>query len=82
MAKADETLERILQEVQISNFFLVIFVGIMLLVFISIAGSLRLISMDETLLIGIVVLICFVIYLIDFLGAKKYRHVLRHVGKR
>ena len=79
MMKADETLEHILQEVQISNFFLVIFTGLILLIALMVARALSLLSSAETLLIGLIVLICFVLYMIDFISAKKYRHVLRHV---
>ena len=72
-------MEHILQEVQIANFFLVIFVGLILLLALTAAANLGMISNAEALLIGIIVLVSFVLYMTDFIRAKKFRHVLKHV---
>ncbi|HVA83212.1 MAG TPA: hypothetical protein VNF06_03550 [Candidatus Aquilonibacter sp.] len=75
MAKQDEILDNILREVEISNFFSVIFTGLLLLVVLVIAGNLNLLPSTMTTLIGVVVLISFLIYLVDFVKVKKFRRL-------
>lgn len=75
MAKQDEILESILREVEISNFFSVIFMGLLLLVVLVIASNLALLPQSLTSLLGVVVLISFLIYLVDFLKVKKFRRL-------
>ncbi|MDE1850446.1 MAG: hypothetical protein KGH54_01470 [Candidatus Micrarchaeota archaeon] len=75
--KQDEILDGILREVEISNFFTVIFTGLILLVILIIAGNLSLLPSTLVTLIGVVVLISFLIYLVDFLKVKKFRRLYR-----
>ncbi|MDE1846227.1 MAG: hypothetical protein KGH53_03035 [Candidatus Micrarchaeota archaeon] len=75
MAKQDEILENILREVEISNFFSVIFMGLLLLVILVVVANLNLVSSTMTSLVGVVVLISFLIYLVDFVKVKKFRRL-------
>ncbi|MDE1869654.1 MAG: hypothetical protein KGH71_01555 [Candidatus Micrarchaeota archaeon] len=75
MAKQEEILESILREVEISNFFSVIFTGLLLLVVLVISSNLALIPSSLTTLLGVVVLISFLIYLVDFVKVKKFRRL-------
>ena len=72
----------ILREVEMSNFFLVIFTGLLLLVFVVALNAIRLIPSNVTIIIGLVVLISFLVYLIDFMRVGKHKRILRrHVSR-
>ncbi len=73
--KSEELLENILREVEISNFFTVIFVGLILLVLLVALGTLNIIPSILVVLIGLVVLISFLIYLVDFVRVGKFRRL-------
>lgn len=75
--KQDEILDGILREVEISNFFTVIFTGLILLILLIIAGNLGLLPSALITLIGVIVLISFLIYLVDFLKVKKFRRLYK-----
>ncbi|MDE1825903.1 MAG: hypothetical protein KGH61_03195 [Candidatus Micrarchaeota archaeon] len=75
--KVEESLELILREVEISNFFLVIFTGLLLLTFVVALNAVRLIPSNVTIIIGLVVLISFLVYLIDFVRVGKHKRILR-----
>ena len=75
--KIEESLELILREVEMSNFFLVIFTGLLLLTFVVALSAVRLIPSDVTLIIGLVVLVSFIVYLIDFVRVGKHKRILR-----